>query len=68
MTELTEYHHHEALHASSMVLSIVEEHIMEHPAVSEIPKRKELADKAHQALFDLYQLIGSQHIGAQEDD
>lgn len=59
--EITDqFSRHEALHTASIMMDMVEAHIIDHPAL--FYDERELADKAHQALFDLYQLIGSRHI------
>lgn len=53
---------HEALHAASIALDMVERQLLDHPS---IVVRKDWYAKtveAHQALFDLYQSIGGAHI------
>ncbi|MBF0353825.1 MAG: hypothetical protein HQL43_01135 [Alphaproteobacteria bacterium] len=51
---------HEALHMASVSLEIVDRHLLEHPAIALKPEWFALAEKAHQALFDLYQAIGGE--------
>ena len=53
---------HEALHMASVAADIVDRTLLEHPAIAAMPEWKTLADKAHQALFDLYQAIGEKHL------
>jgi hypothetical protein len=53
---------HEVLHMSSFLMGTVWEHLVEHPAVAERPDWLALSKKAHQALFDLYQAIGAEHL------
>lgn len=50
---------HEALHASWMIMDLLERHVIEHRCAEEFKDVYEAADKAHQALWDLYQLIGT---------
>lgn len=49
---------HEALHMSSFLMRSVDDELLEHPAIQENEDWSALAQKAHQALFDLYQSIG----------
>lgn len=53
---------HEALHMASVAVDLVDRALLEHPAIADVPEWKALADKAHQALFDLYQAIGEKHL------
>ena len=50
---------HEALHATHIVMETLDRHVIEARATAAFPDVKEAAERAHQALFDLYQLIGS---------
>lgn len=56
---LDEFHWHEALDRTNMVLVMFSEHVGEHPAVSQTPELKEAADKITVALGNLYQEIGN---------
>jgi hypothetical protein len=49
---------HEALHTTHVLMETFAAHVMDTRCADEFPDVKALADKAHQALFDLYQLIG----------
>jgi hypothetical protein len=49
---------HEALHMSAFLMRSVAVELLEHEAVGSRPHRRQLAERAHQALFDLYQAIG----------
>ena len=49
---------HEALHTAHVVLCMFEDHVREHPAVSERPDIAELAEVASNALAEVYQAIG----------
>lgn len=53
---------HEALHLASVFRDMVEEHLVDHPAVQAKPEWKALAEQAMSALFDLYQAIGREHV------
>ena len=61
--KLDKFHHHEALHTASIFMDMVARDLCEHRAVEGDTKRLKLAEKAHQALFDLYQLIGAETLG-----
>ncbi len=56
------FSHHEALHMSSKLAEAVNEWLVEHPAIQSDPARLALATQAAEKLFELYQLIGSQHV------
>lgn len=49
---------HEALHTAHVLLDTFHDHVREHPAVSERPEIAELADKAVEAMMDVYQALG----------
>ena len=49
---------HEVLHMSSFLMRSVATELLEHDAILARPEWRELAERAHQALFDLYQAIG----------
>lgn len=53
---------HEALHMAWFLMESVERGLAEHAAIKAKPEWTALADKAHQALFDLYQAIGREHL------
>ena len=59
MTKPDLFHHHEALHMSSFLVEAVERQLVENAFVASEPECLELANKACDALADLYQLIGS---------
>lgn len=50
---------HEALHTTYVLMETFSEHVMDTRCAEEFPDVKTAADAAHQALFDLYQLIGA---------
>lgn len=52
---------HEALHMAHVLAETVDERLCEHPAVQLVTEWKALADRAAEALHDLYQAIGVQH-------
>lgn len=53
---------HEALHMAHVLSEVVEERLAQHPAVRLVPEWKALADRAVEALADLYQAIGARHL------
>lgn len=50
---------HEALHTTFVLMETFSDHVIETRCADEFPDVKAAAEKSHQALFDLYQLIGS---------
>ncbi|HEV7305191.1 hypothetical protein [Ensifer sp.] len=54
---------HEALHVASMLGDLVDGRLCDHPAVLMVPEWYALAERAQEALFDLYQAIGAAHLG-----
>lgn len=56
---------HEALHVASMLSALVDERLCDHPAVLLVPEWYALAERAQEALFDLYQAIGAAHLGGE---
>jgi hypothetical protein len=55
---------HEALHATSMVLALLEQHLLDHPAIAAQADWYAGAARAHRHLVDLYQRIGAAHLSA----
>lgn len=53
---------HEALHMASFLAGAVDEELVEHSAVVAHPEWTELATKARDALAELYQAIGAEHL------
>lgn len=49
---------HEALHTAHVLADTFHDHVREHPVVSERPELAALADKAVDAMLDVYQAIG----------
>lgn len=56
---------HEALHMAAFFTDAVATSLCEHKAIEQKKEWLELAEKAHQALFDLYQAIGAEHLDAE---
>jgi hypothetical protein len=56
---------HEALHTAAVTMDMVDRHLMQRPTIVGPPDRSALADTDHQALFNLYQGIGSEHLPAE---
>ncbi|WP_140886666.1 hypothetical protein [Muricoccus nepalensis] len=53
---------HEAFHMAFVCAELVGERLCEHPAVLARPEWKALADRAAEALHDLYVAIGTDHL------
>jgi hypothetical protein len=50
---------HEAMHTTFVLMETFSSHVMETRCAAEFPDVKELADRVHGMMFELYQLIGS---------
>lgn len=55
---------HEALHMASVLAEQVDAQLLEHAAIIHRPDWYQLAWTAQQALMDLYQAIGAEHMNA----
>lgn len=53
---------HEALHMASVLLEMVDERLVQHPAIERNKKWRKMAVKACDQLFDLYCEIGKAHL------
>lgn len=53
---------HEALHMASFLIDAVDEQLVGHPAIQANADWQKLATTALDALFELYQAIGKQHL------
>lgn len=53
---------HEVLHMASFLCASVDEQLCEHAAIKANPEWVALADRARDALLDLYQSIGAKHL------
>lgn len=53
---------HEALHMTSVIIDMLEKHLIDHPAIELNPEWSAKADAAMDILCDLYQDIGAAHI------
>lgn len=58
MTSNDELGKHEVLHMSMFLCLSVDRELLEHKQIRNNPSWLALAEKAHQALYDLYQAIG----------
>ena len=61
-SEAPDYLTHEALHMASFLMDAVARELSRHQAVARNTEWAALAEKAHDALFDLYQSIGARHL------
>jgi hypothetical protein len=60
--KLTEFHYHEALDRSSVVLDMVDRHLIQHPVCKLDKEVSKLIEEAADKLFEAYQLIGDRSI------
>ncbi len=62
MPEMDDYGRHEVLHMAAFLSRAVASELGEHAQVQANPAWKALADAAGQALWDLYQAVGAEHM------
>ncbi len=62
MSETDDYARHEILHMSLFLAEAVDSQLVSRQLVQQNPAWKDLAENAHQALFDLYQAVGGEHL------
>ena len=59
---------HELLDRLSMLAEMVDRYLVEHPACVAKPEWHLIAENAAASLQELYQLVGAEHLGADEPD
>lgn len=59
---------HEATHTASIVLELLDQHLLHHPAIAGNAEWFRLASRASEALFNLYQVMGAAQIDHHTDD
>jgi hypothetical protein len=60
--------YHEATHTASIVLDLVDQHLLHHPAIAGNAEWFRLASRASEALFNLYQAMGSAQLETHHAD
>jgi hypothetical protein len=68
MPQTDDYGRHEVLHMAEFLSRVVTSELHEHAQVQANPAWKALADTAGQALWDLYQAVGADHMVGEEAD
>lgn len=56
------FSYHEALDRTSMVLNILDNNVLSHPAILLDPEAYRLAYEAQSKLYNLYQYLGAKHL------
>lgn len=59
MPQMDAFGLHEVLHMSNFLMDAVDEQLLQHAQIENNPEWKALAEQAHDALYNLYQAIGS---------
>ena len=59
---------HEATHTASIVLDLLDQHLLHHPAIAGNPEWFRYASHASEALFNLYQSMGAAQVEHHADD
>jgi hypothetical protein len=65
MSELDDYHRHEALHVISVVRNLIANELEDHPYIEAHPDLMRAIGAAQEALGEAYQSIGERHFGAE---
>jgi len=56
--ELDEFHYHEMLDRISLLMSIIDDHLQQHPVGKLESEVKNLIEEAHLKLYEAYQIVG----------
>lgn len=59
---------HELLDRVSLLMDMADRYVVEHPACLARPEWYALADRAAEALRQLYQQVGAEHLGAEDEE
>ena len=59
---------HEATHTAFIVLDLLDQHLLHHPAIAGNPEWFRHASRASEALFNLYQSMGAAQVDHHADD
>lgn len=62
MNSVNDYYIHEALDRCNLMLGFVESSLSDHPAIKANKAWEEKSMEAYKALFELYQMIGKEHL------
>lgn len=62
MKPLGPLHYHEALDRSCLIMELIENALLQHPAIKAHPKWFKRVEKAHAELLNLYQEIGAKRL------
>jgi hypothetical protein len=60
--KLDEFHAHEALHTTSVVMEIFERHVHMHPFIKQDKELLKSANEIFTSIFNLYQMIGEKNL------
>ena len=60
--EPDEYHYHESLDRTHIILSMIDDLLRDHPAIEDNEGWWDMAEKAQENLMQLYQAIGERHL------
>jgi hypothetical protein len=64
----TSFGFHEAVHTASIVLDLVDEQLLHHPAIAGDSEWFRLASRASEALFNLYQSMGAAQLATRSPE
>lgn len=62
MTQPDDYHRHEALDRTNMLMEMVERYLLEHPYIQADTMLTETAEHVCSSLMHIYQAIGKEHL------
>ena len=60
--KLTQFHYHEALDRSSVILDTIDRHLIQHPVCKLDKEVAKLIEEAATKMFEAYQLLGDRSI------
>ena len=60
--KLDQFYWHEALDRTHVILSNIDDHLIQHPVLKLNPDIRRLIEKASENLSEAYQLLGDKHL------
>ena len=66
--KLDEFHYHEMTDRLSLIMSMIDMHLHQHPVAKLNKDVSALIEEAHSKVFEAYQLAGSLEFEYEEDD
>lgn len=59
---MNDHNVYEALHTTALAMDFVDRHLIEHPAIADNARWRNMAQDAHKKLFDLQQALQTEYL------